>query len=87
MTAGVLALQGAFIEHENMLKELGISSVELREKSDLDKPFDFLVLPGGESSVQGKLLHDLDMFNELQNKIQDGMHTADSLAHFLPNLM
>lgn len=73
MTAGVLALQGAFIEHENMLKELGISSVELREKSDLDKPFDFLVLPGGESSVQGKLLHDLYMFNELQNKIQDGM--------------
>lgn len=72
MTAGVLALQGAFIEHEKMLEKLGVSSIELREKSDLEKPFDFLVFPGGESTVQGKLLHELDMFDLILKLIQEG---------------
>lgn len=54
MTIGVLAVQGAFAEHIKRLKELGIDSVELRKKDDLDKPFDGIILPGGESTVQGK---------------------------------
>ena len=32
---GVLALQGAFIEHEKMLEQLGVSCIELRNKEDL----------------------------------------------------
>ena len=53
---GVLALQGAFIEHEKMLEKLGASCVELRNKEDLKQDLDGLVFPGGESTVQGKLL-------------------------------
>jgi len=34
---GVLALQGAFIEHEKMLEQLGVSCIELRNKEDLEK--------------------------------------------------
>lgn len=49
MTIGVLAVQGAFAEHIKRLKELGIDSVELRKKDDLYKPFDGIILPGGES--------------------------------------
>ena len=55
---GVLALQGAFIEHEKMLEQLGVSFIELRNKEDLEKPYDGIILPGGESTVQGKLLKD-----------------------------
>ena len=53
---GVLAVQGAFIEHEHKLEQLGAQCVELRQASDLNRQFDGIVLPGGESTVQGKLL-------------------------------
>lgn len=71
MTIGVLAVQGAFAEHIKRLKELGIDSVELRKKDDLYKPFDGIILPGGESTVQGKLLKELDMFDTLKNMIKN----------------
>ena len=64
MKIAVLALQGAFIEHEKKLEQLGATCIELRQKSDLDQDFDGLVLPGGESTVQGKLLKELDMFDD-----------------------
>ena len=38
MKIGVLALQGAFIEHKKMIESLGTECVELRQKSDLDSP-------------------------------------------------
>ena len=63
MTVAVLALQGAFIEHEHVLEELGVKTVELRQAADLDQPYDGLILPGGESTVQGKLLRELRMFD------------------------
>ena len=46
MTVAVLALQGAFIEHEHVLEELGVKTVELRQAADLDQPYDGLILPG-----------------------------------------
>ena len=51
MTVGVLALQGAFIEHEQMLARLGAESFEIRQKKDLTRPMDGLIIPGGESTV------------------------------------
>lgn len=71
MTA-VLALQGAFIEHEKMLSELGEDSFEIRQKSDLLHSFDRLIIPGGESTVQGKLIRELDLYDEIKAKIEDG---------------
>ena len=68
---GVLALQGAFIEHEKMLEQLGVSCIELRNKEDLEKPYDGIILPGGESTVQGKLLKELDMFDTIKKQIED----------------
>lgn len=80
MTIGVLAVQGAFIEHEHIFQKLGADTIQLRQKSDLDKSFDKLVLPGGESTVQGKLLKDLDMFHVLKDKIQQGMPVLATCA-------
>jgi 5'-phosphate synthase pdxT subunit len=54
MKIGVLALQGAFIEHINILKLLGVEAVEVRLPADL-KGLDGLIIPGGESTTIGKL--------------------------------
>lgn len=76
---GILAVQGAFIEHEKMLTSLGCDCVELREAQDI-KDLDGLVLPGGESTVQGRLLHELGMFDPLQALIRQGLPTLATCA-------
>ena len=73
MQIAVLALQGDFAEHEAVFHRLNVSTCQLRQKSDLAKDFDALVLPGGESTVQGKLLRELDMFDEIRSRILDGL--------------
>ena len=80
MQIAVLALQGAFIEHEQMLSRLGASSFEIRQKRDLEKPFDGLIIPGGESTVQGKLLHDLELFEPLRQRITAGLPVFGTCA-------
>ena len=80
MKIGVLALQGAFIEHEKMLEKLGADCVELRKAEDLEQDFDGLVLPGGESTVQGKLLRELGMYEILKEKIENGMPVLATCA-------
>lgn len=77
---GVLAVQGAFIEHERILKSLGAEVFEIRQLRDLDRHLDGLVLPGGESTVQGKLLHDLGLFEPLKNLIENGLPTLGTCA-------
>ena len=66
MTIAVLALQGAFAEHEKMIRSLGADCIELRQAEDLKKHYDGLILPGGESTVQGKLLRELGMFDTIK---------------------
>lgn len=92
MKIAVLAVQGAFIEHETMLKALGAEVVELRKKTDLELPedinpdtgrgkhYDGLVLPGGESTVQTKLLKELDMYDTLKRQIQAGLPVLATCA-------
>ena len=80
MRIGVLALQGAFIEHEQMLSRLGVEAIELRQKSDFDRGFDALIIPGGESTVQSKLLRELDMFEPLKQRIESGMPVYGTCA-------
>lgn len=70
-TVAVLAVQGAFVEHEARLSELGARCIELRQAADLKQDFDRLVLPGGESTVQGKLLAELGMLEDLRARIAD----------------
>ena len=77
---GVLAVQGAFIEHERILKSLSAEVFEIRQLRDLDRHLDGLVLPGGESTVQGKLLHDLGLFEPLKNLIEKGLPTFGTCA-------
>ena len=80
MTVAILALQGAFAEHGQMLDKLGADHFEIRQKKDLEKEFDALILPGGESTVMGKLLHDLDLYESIRDKILEGMPVFGTCA-------
>lgn len=80
MIIGVLALQGAFIEHQHMLEKLDVQSFQIRNKTDLKKPMDGIILPGGESTAMGKLLHDLEMFDALKTMIQSGLPAFGTCA-------
>ena len=80
MTIAVLAVQGAFIEHEKKLQALGADVFEIRQAKDLERHFDGLVLPGGESTVQGKLLRELGLFVPLQEKIRAGLPVMATCA-------
>lgn len=77
---GVLAVQGAFAEHRQILEKLGAETFEIRQLRDLEQHFDGLVLPGGESTVQGKLLHDLGLFEPLKSLIEKELPTFGTCA-------
>ena len=73
MKVGVLAVQGAFAEMEAYWRAQGAETHEIRQLADLDLGLDLLALPGGESTVQGKLLKDLGLFDPLKNRIDGGL--------------
>ena len=51
----------------------GAETFEIRQRADLERGFDLLAFPGGESTVQGKLLNDLGLFAPLKEKIKGGL--------------
>ena len=73
MRVGVLAVQGAFAEMEAFWRAKGADVFEIRQLSDILHGFDMLALPGGESTVQGKLLNDLGIFAPLKEQIENGL--------------
>lgn len=78
---GILALQGAFAEHKEAVEKLGAEVTEIRQKADLtEQNIDGLILPGGESTVIGKLLKELDLFDLIQNKICKGLPVFGTCA-------
>ena len=73
MRIAVLCLQGAFIEHIRMLEKTGAEAFEIRQRRDLlSRSYDGLVIPGGESTVIGKLLGDLGMTEDVRSMIVGG---------------
>ncbi len=77
---GVLALQGAFVEHEACLDKLGQEYTEIRKREHLDRKFDAMIIPGGESTVMGKLLYDMGMEPILRDMILGGMPVFGTCA-------
>lgn len=80
MKIGILALQGAFLEHEQRLQQLGADCFEIRQLKDLEQGLDGLVLPGGESTVQRKLLQDLGLLQPLKEQIENGLPVLATCA-------
>ena len=69
---GILAVQGAFAEHAAMLDKLGAQWKLLRAAEDFDDSIDRVILPGGESTTQGKLLRSTGLFEPIAAHIAAG---------------
>ena len=93
MKAAVLALQGAFIEHEQVLHKLGVETVHIRQLKDWTEFMSpsplggvrgrlcrLLILPGGESTVQMRLLKELGLFEPIRQAIADGLPVLGTCA-------
>lgn len=80
MRIGVLAVQGAFIEHEKVLQRLDVDCFEIRKKADLERHMNGIILPGGESTVMRKLLNDLGLFDEIKERILAGLPALGTCA-------
>jgi pyridoxal 5'-phosphate synthase pdxT subunit len=70
MKVGILALQGAFREHREVLDALGVGTFEVRVPSDLSA-VDALVVPGGESTTMSKLLDSSGLRVPLAERLRD----------------
>ena len=72
MTVGILALQGDFREHEEMLGRIGAPSLQVRLPKHLEQ-VDRLIIPGGESTTIGKLLVLYNLLNPIRERGRTGM--------------
>ncbi len=77
---GILALQGAFSEHQECLDKLNEKYVLIRQRTDLKDNIDRLIFPGGESTTQRKLIKELNLFESLKQKISDGIPVLATCA-------
>jgi len=80
MRIAVLALQGAFAEHRQKLEQLGVESFEIRQLKDWDQPKDGLIIPGGESTTQAKLLNELGLMQPVKDAIVAGLPVYGTCA-------
>lgn len=79
MKIGVLALQGAFREHQKILESLGAETTLVKLPKHLEG-VDGLVVPGGESTTMGKLLREYDLLNPIREMANEGMPVFGTCA-------
>ena len=80
MKIAVLALQGAFAEHEQMFEKMGVETFEVRNRAQWRQHKDGLVLPGGESTTMMRLLQDLGLEEAIRNDIASGLPVFGTCA-------
>src|SRR5437773_3631830 len=76
---GVLALQGDFEAHQQMLERLGIESCLVRLPEDLES-VDGLIMPGGESTTVGKLMDRVGLDEVIRTRAAEGMPVYGTCA-------
>ncbi len=79
MKVGVLALQGAFARHSEVLTGLGVVPLEVRTPGDLDA-VDAMVVPGGESTTMSMLLDSSGLRPSLAERLADGLPVLGTCA-------
>jgi 5'-phosphate synthase pdxT subunit len=79
MKIGVLASQGAFIEHIEKLRQLGVEAVPVRLPEELEG-LDGLIIPGGESTSIGRLMRDYRLTQAIREKAKGGMPVFGTCA-------
>lgn len=76
---GVLALQGAFKEHCTALEDCGARAIQVRKPQDIAH-IHGLIIPGGESTTMGKLMHEWKLFKPIQDSGKRGLPIYGSCA-------
>ena len=76
---GVLALQGGFSKHLQMLESLKCDAVPVKEPADLEQ-IDGLIIPGGESTTIGMLMERFGMLESLKARIAQGFPVMGTCA-------
>jgi 5'-phosphate synthase pdxT subunit len=79
MKIGVLASQGAFIEHIEKLRQLGVEAMPVRLPEELEG-LDGLIIPGGESTSIGRLMRDYKLTQAIRDKVRKGMSVFGTCA-------
>ena len=79
MKIGVLALQGAFIEHINIMQQLGVEALPVRLPGELSG-LDGLIIPGGESTTILSLMQSFDLAQPLRELAQAGFPILGTCA-------
>jgi 5'-phosphate synthase pdxT subunit len=72
MKVGVLALQGTFIEHIEILQQLGVEALPIRLPHELNT-LDGLIIPGGESTTMLRLMESFGLIQPIREMAQDGL--------------
>lgn len=80
MKIAVLALQGAFAEHQQMLEKLGVETFLIRNIDDWRRPKDGLVIPGGESTAMSRIMRDEALFEPVREAILGGLPVLGTCA-------
>jgi 5'-phosphate synthase pdxT subunit len=79
MKIGVLASQGAFIEHIEKLRQLGVEAMPVRLPEELEG-LDGLIIPGGESTSIGRLIRDYKLTQAIRDRVKQGMSVFGTCA-------
>ncbi len=80
MIIAILALQGAFEEHQKMLQKLGVDSFLVRNLSDWNQPKDGLIIPGGESTAMLRIAKDENLLEPIREEIEKGLPVFGTCA-------
>lgn len=80
MTIAIMALQGAFAEHEQMLRNLGVDTFLIRKTEDWQRHKDALILPGGESTAMLRIMKDENLLEPVRQAISEGLPVFGTCA-------
>ena len=80
MRIAIMALQGAFEEHRQVLERMGVETFLIRNLADWHQPKQALVIPGGESTTMTRIMHDLGMWEEVREAIRGGLPVLGTCA-------
>lgn len=79
MKIGILAVQGAFREHERMLQKLGVDTIYVKKQEHLEG-VEGLIVPGGESTSIGKLMREYNLIPPIRELANNGMPVMGTCA-------
>lgn len=80
MRIAILALQGAFAEHQQMLHRLGVETFLIRNLADWKQYKDGLIIPGGESTAIMKIMNDEGLTELIRKEITEGLPVFGTCA-------